>query len=183
MGTGKCRYVACMCVFLLLGGCMSVPLRTMWDLRHFGPDDVVALKPAQLRVAAALDPGCRANAATLELRYKQAQAASWSNDEFQLQPAAMDQALARALDASEGLPTNWRLKPADVPRFLDARARLVALHEAREKVRFELTATASDIDCIPTTKRPTRLSIFLRLGTDKPYLVLFRHARLPKTTR
>jgi len=161
---------------------MSVPLRTMWDLRHFGPADVIALKPSQLRVAAALDPGCRANAATFQVRFKAEHAATWNRYAFQLQPAATVPALVAQGDASDGPPTNWRLKPADVPRFRDAQARLAALHKAKKKGPFTIAASASKIDCIPKSKQPTHLSIFLRLEAGKPYLVLFRHARLKQAS-
>ena len=178
MGTRKGKRVARLCVVLLLGGCMSVPWRTMWDLRHFGPADVIALKPSQLRVAVALDRGCRARAATFRVQFKAVHASRWNRYAFQLRPAAADPALAAQVDASDGPPTNWRLKPADVPRFRDAQARLAGMHEAKKKGRFTVAASASQMTCIPKSRQPTHLSVFLRLGSGKPYLVLFRDARL-----
>lgn len=161
---------------------MSVPWRTMWDLRHVGPADVIALEPSQLRVAVALDPGCRATAATFKVQFEAVHAAHWNRYAFRLQPAVADPSLVAQVDASDGPPTNWRLKPADLPRFRDAQARLAAMHEAKKKGQSTNTASASRVDCIPTSKQPTQLSIFLRLGAGKPYLVLLRDARLKQAS-
>ena len=39
----------------LVAGCTSVPLSTMWRLRNFGPDQLLALEPTELRAAARVD--------------------------------------------------------------------------------------------------------------------------------
>lgn len=41
---------------LVLAGCASVPLGTLWRLRNFSPQDLYAVKPAQVRLAGRVDP-------------------------------------------------------------------------------------------------------------------------------
>jgi hypothetical protein len=40
---------------LLIAGCTTVPLSTIWKLRSFGPEQLVALNPKELRAAARVD--------------------------------------------------------------------------------------------------------------------------------
>lgn len=41
---------------LALAGCMSIPLATMWQLRSFDAQDLAAVDPAEVRVAALVEP-------------------------------------------------------------------------------------------------------------------------------
>lgn len=48
---------AVLCVLLLaLAACASVPISTMWRMRNFGPEQLAALDPDNLRVATTLEP-------------------------------------------------------------------------------------------------------------------------------
>jgi hypothetical protein len=41
---------------LLVAGCLSIPVSTMWKLRNFGPEQLFALDPTELRAALLVDP-------------------------------------------------------------------------------------------------------------------------------
>jgi hypothetical protein len=41
---------------LLLAGCLSIPVATIWKLRDFGPEQLFALDPTALRAALLVDP-------------------------------------------------------------------------------------------------------------------------------
>lgn len=40
----------------LLAGCLSIPVSTIWKLRNFGPEQLFALDPTELRAALLVDP-------------------------------------------------------------------------------------------------------------------------------
>lgn len=42
---------------VLLAGCTSIPLGTLWKMRDFGKDDLAAIDPQALRVAGLVEPG------------------------------------------------------------------------------------------------------------------------------
>lgn len=50
------RRLSGLLILVLLAGCASVPLGTMWKLRSFDADTLVQLDPAELRAAVALIP-------------------------------------------------------------------------------------------------------------------------------
>lgn len=51
------RAVSIIALAGLLGACASVPLGTMWKLRHFGPEELARVDPAQVRIATRIEPG------------------------------------------------------------------------------------------------------------------------------
>lgn len=63
---------AFLAVAATLAGCSSVPLSTLWLLRNFGPEQLFALDPTDLRAAARVDTRARMKSATITVEVKPA---------------------------------------------------------------------------------------------------------------
>ncbi len=60
------RHIA-LALLCLLAGCVSMPVSTLWKLRHFDEQAFVALDPAQLRAAVLAEHGVRMQAGKVKL--------------------------------------------------------------------------------------------------------------------
>ena len=161
----------------LLAGCMSVPLATMWQLRSFTAEDLAAVDPGQLRVAALIEPGSS-----------------------RLDPGRSK--LTLTLDPKVGAPETHvfglrvspiqggPILPADNPAWqvleLDAggRAAMRALQPRLAKIREHYTGAKLDVkfklaDGIPKGVDEARFSVRVQLADDQQPLVLFDRARVP----
>ena len=55
-----------------LAGCTSIPVSTLWRLRNFGPEQLFALDPTELRAAARVESRARMKSATISIEVKPA---------------------------------------------------------------------------------------------------------------
>jgi hypothetical protein len=61
------RRRAVLAAAVLAAGCSSIPLATLWRLRSFGPEQLFALDPTQLRAAARVDARATMRSVTIGL--------------------------------------------------------------------------------------------------------------------
>jgi hypothetical protein len=133
----------------LLAGCAHVPLGTLWKLRSFGPEDFVALNPADLRAAV------RAPTAFV-----------FAKEGHELQVVliedgrtAVDATAALAIEASVAGVSN--LKPRD-----GATWRVMRLTPEGERALGRIQAAVARLK--PGTRKEFQLTVVPAMRFDKP---------------
>jgi len=113
------RKIAAFLCVLALAGCGAIPFSTMWKMRNFSAEDVLALHPPDLRVAVALDATARINPNESNLVLVLEENGARQAYPFALQPASD----AAAPDADHSW-TIMQPTPASAARFAALQARL-----------------------------------------------------------
>lgn len=166
-----------MCMALALSACASIPLSTLWALREFGPEDLAAVEPADVRVATLVEPAVG-----------------------DIDPAKSH--LKLTLTPREGPPEvhlfGLRLSrvqggpvvPAGDPRWqvfeLDD-AGLVAMRKVKPRLAdlesdyraWALNVSMQGFDEVPAQVEALHLSVRVQLADDQAPLTLFDRAEIP----
>lgn len=165
---------ALLAVALLLAGCSSVPLSTMWRMRSFDADQLFALDPTELRVAARVDERAVMRNATLSLDIDPADKSGRRAYVIPLEQPVSDPRLERA--------------PADRRWFAFALSKQGLAEYQRIKQEYRsipkgsrstLKISASDDGTIPPDlKRDFPLRVDVLLTPAEGYFTLIRETRL-----
>ncbi len=170
------RRVLLSAVFLLLGGCASIPLSTLWKLRGIGIDDLVAMEPADLRAALWLEPQVPVSPDSVRLSLSLDRAGGGRDQHvFGLEPARG----TGPIDADK-VYRPWQLDP-DGRRALAAvqrqlRAARDAGGAAYEGATFEVTFRPDFGDAPPDR---LLVSVQLLLDPAQGWFLLLDEAELP----
>lgn len=172
------RFAALTCGLALVGGCVSVPLSTLWKMRNFGPQDLLQLDPAALRVAATTAEGVQPDPAKTTLRIGL------------VEKDGSKRTLNLALEeAGHEAPPDATL-PWTVLRTDAASSRV--LLELRDSLRAHPEAmpknASIDVDVFmkerPAAEVKTlHLHVSLRLGADQAWMPLFDGVAIPVGSR
>lgn len=153
------RTRAALPALLLLAGCLSVPVSTLWRLRSFGIDDFVALDPAALRAAVRTD--ARAGFAEVVLRVT----TDWDDGERQhydirLRPDARpDPRLEPAPAGRRWLA--FALEEAAMASFRDLQRRLAAAGRRRGRIEIAIEPRQSQVPADVARALPVRVDLLL----------------------
>lgn len=168
------RFAALACGLALAGGCVSVPLSTLWKMRDFGPQDLLQLDPAALRVAATTAEGVQPDPAKTRLRI--------GIIEKDGTKRVLDLALEEAKhETPPDVALAWTILRTDAASskvLLELRDALRAQPEAMPK------SASVDVD-IFMKERPAaevktlHLHVSLRLGADQAWMPLFDGVAIP----
>lgn len=161
------RKIAAFLCVLALAGCGAIPFSTMWKMRNFSAEDVLALRPDDLRVAVALDATAKINPSENKLVLVLEENGARHAYPFALQPAS-DTA---APDADH----SWTIMeptPASAARFAALQVRLRG-HVAQAKFA-EFSWQGGELDFSEGKSMPVtlRLSVDLRLHAADDWLPL-----------
>lgn len=172
------RFAALTCGLALAAGCVSVPLSTLWKMRRFGPQDLLQLDPAALRVAATTAEGVQPDPAKTTLRIGLV--------EKDGSKRTLNLALEEAeREAPPDAVLAWTILKADAASsrvLLELRDSLRAHPEAMPR------SASLDVDVF-MKERPAaaiktlHLHVSLRLGTDQAWLPLFDGVAVPVGAR
>jgi hypothetical protein len=159
---------------LMLAGCSSIPLSTLWQLRGFTGDRLTALEPARLRVAARVDsPAMRLDphGMRLSLEFISRDTAVVERHEFSLRPAKVFDAV---LTAPAGRP--WTVLELDDAGLQAMRVLQPKLSDAKARYsEFTFSVSSSFDGPLPTGTREIVMSVRLQLaGRQAPMTVLDR---------
>lgn len=162
---------------LLLAGCASIPLSTLWKMRSFDPADLATVEPRDVRMAERIEPASMRTdpkRSHLELRLTPRGQTAEEVYAFGLRetrvydsrlvPAADPQWQVFALD-DDGIATWRRLRP----KLLDIKRRY-------SKAVFGFTTKT--LDAPPPGVDEMIYSVRLQLGLDQAPLVLLDRAPL-----
>ena len=162
------------CGLALAGGCVSVPLSTLWKMRDFGPQELLQLDPAALRVAATTAEGVQPDPAKTRLRI--------GIVEKDGAKRVLDLALEEAKhETPPDAALAWTILKTDAASskiLLDLRDALRAHPEAMPK------GASIDVDVFmkdrPAAEVKTlHLYVSLRLGADQAWMPLFDGVAIP----
>lgn len=173
------RTLALAALCAVLSACASIPLGTLWQLRGFGAEELAALAPEQLRVAARADAPPMALGAdglrlVLELTPRDA-ARGPERHVFALRPARVGDA---ALAPPGGRP--WQVYALDEAGLRAMRALQPRLATAKTHYRAFSFSVGSDFDdTLPPGTREVVFSVRLRLSDAQAPFTLFDRAKIP----
>lgn len=160
---------------VLLAGCASIPLSTLWKLRGFDEQALMQLEPAELRVALSLQPavGVRPDSVKLELALEREDGAPESYA-FALEPAAGAGPLDR--DRRYGL---WQLDDAGRRALTAVQTRLRRAEAEGSKAYEGASFTVNFRPELPEP-RPASLAVTVQLLLDpaEGWFVLLDDAEL-----
>ena len=176
------RPLALVLVTVLLSGCSSIPLLTMWKLHSFGPQEVKALDPATIRVAIKLPTKLEfePEKTTLDIELKP--------KDMQVQPLherANLVLLSKGAEISAGVPAAepgyiWyllKLSLGGISSFKDFQHRLTPDIKQRYKsITLNVNWSTPNFDAFRSTAY--LLTVWLRLQKNKGYFPLFENARV-----
>ncbi len=156
-----------------LAGCTSVPLSTLWRLRNFGPEQLFALDPADLRAAARVDARARMKSATILVEVKAADGSALRVYQLPLEQPVNDPRL-------EPPPANRRwfafaLSEKGVVEYRRIKGDLASIKGSRGTVKI----SADDDGTIPPDlKRAFPLRVDVLLDPQEGYFTLISETKL-----
>jgi hypothetical protein len=175
MGT-TLRIAGGLALVSLLAGCTSIPLSTLWRMRHFGVEDVLSLEPAELRVAMADDLPKRSVTGDTVPRQKGANMELEVIDSRHVRHAVH----MRLVDDPHTLPPDTD-QPWRVMRLTDESAR--SLRQLRDAVRADPQHDKDGVNFnvafapggIPPQITEVTFSVSLRLSATAEWLPLIEN--------
>jgi hypothetical protein len=152
------RLVAIASVTVALAACSAMPFSTMWKMRNFSIDDVLALRPDDLRVAVAFDMTTRMNSGRNQLVLGLMESGKRHAYHFGLQSAPGTDA-----PDNEHLWTIMRLTPASAADFAKLQARVRSSPKQFSFADFNWKGGELDFTDEKSTPALLHLSVDLRL--------------------
>lgn len=165
-----------------LAGCASVPLKTLWRLRSFGPEQLFALDPTELRAAARVDARARMTNVTITLDVEPADGSPRRSYRIPLEQPAADPRLERP--PADRRWYAFALSPHGIAEYQRIKREYALVARGS---RGTLKIAASDDGTVPPElKRAFPLRLDVLLDPAEGYFTLVSETRLdlsqtPKT--
>jgi hypothetical protein len=160
-----------------LAGCTSVPVSTMWRLRSFGADELLALDPNALRAAVQSDP--RVRFARVDINIV-AQAKSGAEDRYKIRLDSQQQVDARLeRPAADRRWTVFALDAAGIKAFNELRQTIARLRGQGGSLSLGVSAQESELPPELATRLPLRLDLLL--DPKDGWFTLFRETEIDTT--
>lgn len=157
-----------------LAGCASVPLPTLWRLRSFGPEQLFALDPTQLRAAARVDARARMKNVTITLDVDPADGAPRRTYRIPLEQPTSDPRLERAPPDRRWYA--FALSPQGIAEYQRIKDEYAAVAKGS---RGTLKIAAADDGTVPPElKRAFPLRLDVLLDPAEGYFTLISETRL-----
>ncbi len=166
---------------ILLASCASVPMSTLWALRNFEPGDLATLSPAQIRIAALIEPGpmmIDTSRSQLVLRLHPLDESQ--DDEIHLF------GLTEASDGPAGQIGDRQAGWQDLRLSDEGELAFAVLQPQLATVRQDYRGLSFGVDIKMSGELPRHVDVLyfttrLRLAPDQKVLTLLDRARMPVT--
>jgi hypothetical protein len=162
-----------------LAACAAVPLPTLWRLRSFGPEQLFALDPTQLRAAARVDARARMTNVTITLDVEPTDGAPRRTYRIPLEQPTSDPRLERA--PADRRWYAFALSPQGIAEHQRIKREYAAVAKgSRATLKI---AAAEDGTVPPDLKRAFPLRLDVLLDPAEGYFTLIRETRLDLSQR
>jgi hypothetical protein len=162
---------------MVIAGCSSMPLSTMWRMKDFGPKDLQTIDPNDLRVQIVLPGEMSDNLKTAEVNVINTRAND-QVDKFRFPAEILERKELREGWRKQKVvgETTWKLTKEGVADFVRMQKTLA---EPTQEYRHTEINVKADGDPNANLK-PTlfEITIRLRLKADEPYLTLIDKAKV-----
>jgi hypothetical protein len=171
------RRRALLALVALTAGCTSVPIATLWRLRNFGPDQLFALDPTELRAAARVDSRATMRNVTISVDVEPNDGATRRAYVIPLEQPASDARLERA--PADRRWYAFALSPEGLAEYQRIRREYGSLPKgSRGTVRI---AAKDDGSVPPALMRAFPLRVDLLLDPAEGYFTLISETTLDLT--
>lgn len=170
---------------MIMVGCSSVPISTMWRMRNFGIEDLQTIDPNDLRVQIVLPGPMSEKLKTAEVNIINTRA-NGQVDQFRFPAEIIERKELREGWRKKKVlgETTWKLTPDGAADFV--RMQKVLSDPSLEYRHTEINVKADgdpDPESVPGPE-PFDITIRLRLNADEPYLILIDKAKVtPEVTK
>lgn len=164
-------------VLAAVAGCTSIPVSTMWRLRSFGIDELLALDANALRAAVQSDPRARFAQVDIDIL---ARAKSGAEERYKIRLDSQQQSDARLeRPAADRRWTVFALDSAGVKAFNDLRQTIARLRGQGGSLSVGVSAEESEVPPELATRLPLRLDLLL--DPKDGWFTLFRETTIDTT--
>jgi len=177
------RTVILLVVGLIFSGCSAVPLRTMWRLRNFSAQDVVAIDPNELRARIILpvDMPLKSGRSHIVIGLTDDKGHGDSY-KFPLEIIEREEITQGLFRKKSVMMSTLRLSPQAVSDFVRFQKELQKKERKHEGASVHVSSAFDRSEPIKVgeTPKPFELSILLKLKAEEDYFTLIDKAKITK---